>query len=179
MTFFYDFLRVNFGQRIVLLFFFFWFNKKVLVWLFKCKFWPKRTMQVSHICFMRLLPGECTILQVHNSLFFFLNVLGEKKKGRCIYIYIYIYIYLPLSLSLSKSKNASSTNAYCKLHHIFRCFKERPTQWYTHFVKSFVTQLTPHGVSNDPLPYCNWFFFSIFKGKLSFLFLLQNREFLS
>ena len=105
--FFYDFLRVNFGQRIVLLFFFFWFNKKVLVWLFKCKFWPKRTMQVSHICFMRLLPGECTILQVHNSLFFFLNVLGEKKKGP---LHIYIYIYLSLSLSLSLSLKA-------RMHH--------------------------------------------------------------
>ena len=141
----YDFLSVNFGQR----------EGCRLVTSASWDFYRVSVLSFKFI----------------NSLFFFLNVLGEKKKGRRIYIYI--------SLSLSKSKNASSTNAYCKLHHIFRCFKERPAQWYTHFVKSFVTQLTPHGVSNDPLPYCNWFFFSIFKGKLSFLFLLQNREFLS
>ena len=91
------------------------------------------------------------------TLFSFSLMFWERKKRAVAYIYIYISP--SLSLSLSKSKNASSTNAYCKLHHIFRCFKERPTQWYTHFVKSFVTQLTPHGVSNDPLPYCNWFFF--------------------
>ena len=116
----------------------------------------------------KLLKKVLVWLQVHKLFFFSLNVLGEQKRDAA-----YIYIYK------SKNKNASSTNTYCKLHHIFRCFKEMPTQWYTHFVKNFVTQLTPHGVSNDPLSYCNWFFFYLKKLLFSDTEILRSTSWLS
>ena len=79
--------------------FFFWFNKKVYLYDFLSVNFGQREEGCRLVTSASWDFYQVSVLSFKfiNSLFFFLNVLGEKKKGRRI-IYIYIYIYLKVRM---------------------------------------------------------------------------------